>query len=422
MDELELFQRLGLAVAIGAMVGVERHWRERDAQKGARTAGLRTFTLIGLFGGVAALIERGLAGAAMPTGILLATSFAMLAGAVTLFQYRESMAEGSFSVTTVVAALLTFALGALAILGDMTIVSAGGVVLVVVLASREFLHAAMQKLRWAEIRSAVILLALTFVLLPVVPAQHIGPYGGISPARTLTLVIVLAAISFCGYIAVRMLGSTRGELTAGAVGGLVSSTAVTITNARRSKDEGGTVKALAAGAVGAGAISFIRTAVLVASLGRVLAPALVPAIAAGAAVMVAYAFMLARQGANEHVEQPHRNPFELASVIKMALLLVGVAFAAQAASALFGDTGLLAASALSGLADVDAATVTVTGMLRGISPHVGAQAIAIALLTNVFAKAGYAAAMGAPAYWRHLWAASIGAAAATGATLYFTNA
>ncbi|WP_380880026.1 membrane protein [Sphingomonas sp. DBB INV C78] len=420
MEDIELFHRLALAVAIGAVIGVERHWRDREAGQGQRTAGLRTFALIGLFGGVAGLIERDLAGTlAAPSGIVLASFFIVLTGAITAFQYRESIAEGSFSATTVVAAMLTFALGAQAVLGNMQIASAGAVVLLVILASREYLHGAMRKLRWAELRSAVILLALTFVLLPVVPADAIGPFGGISPARILKLVIVLASISFCGYVAVRMLGATRGALVAGAVGGIVSSTAVTITNAQRSKTEEGT-NALAAGAIGAGAISFLRTAILVSALAAVLVPILVPALVAGAVAMIAYAAVLAWRDTAENPEQTQKNPFELWSVIKMALLLVGVAFLAQAASQLFGNAGLIIVSALSGLADVDAATVTVTGMINRISPQVGAEAIAIALFSNVVAKAVYASIWGSAGYRLHLWLASIAAAVASGAGLFFT--
>ena len=152
MDEVELFRRMGLAVAIGAMIGVERHWREREAGKGKRTAGLRTFTLIGLFGGAAALIEIDLARGGQPTGAVFATFFAILALSITAFEYRQSVAEGSFSVTTVVAAMLTIALGALALAGSMTIASAGGVVLLAVLASRELLHGFMRTMKWTELR------------------------------------------------------------------------------------------------------------------------------------------------------------------------------------------------------------------------------------------------------------------------------
>jgi uncharacterized membrane protein (DUF4010 family) len=212
------------------------------------------------------------------------------------------------------------------------------------------------------------------------------------------------------------LGSARGEIVAGAVGGLVSSTAVTVTNARRSRDEE-PVRALAAGAIAAGSVSFLRTGLLVGTLAPALLPALLPAILAGAAVMAAYAGILARRSGREHAEQAPKNPFELDSVIKMALLLVAVGFLARAASQLFGDRGLLAVAALSGLADVDAATVTVTGMMGSLSLAVAAWAIAIALLSNVLAKAAYATAFGSNPFRAHLWLASLGAIAAAGALL-----
>ena len=419
MDDVELFQRMALAVAIGAMIGVERHWRDRAAAKGQRTAGLRTFTLFGMLGGTAALIEIDLAGASPPTGAVIGVFFAFLAIAIIAFEYREAVAQDSFSVTTVVAAMLTFALGALAIAGSMAVASAGGVVLLVILASREVLHQFMRRMKWVELRSAVILLALAFVLLPIVPSEPIGPFGGISLSRTIRLVVVLAAISYTGYIAVRLLGSTRGELVAGAVGGLVSSTAVTITNARRSKTETAT-RALAAGAIGAGAISFLRTGLLVAALARALIPYLLPALIAGAAVMIACAAILAWRSGKEHVEQTQKNPFELDAVVKMALLLVAIAFLAKAASQFFGNSGLLVVSALSGLADVDAATVAVTGMMDRITPQIGAIAIALALFSNVIAKAVYAAVLGSAPFRIQYGLASLVAIVATAVTLYFT--
>lgn len=417
MEYLALFERLGLAVAIGAMIGVERHWRERDVPEGQRTAGLRTFTLIGMLGGVAAFLERDLAAGALPTGLILATFFAVLIGAFTLFQYRETQASGTFGVTTVVAAMLTYGLGALAVLGDMELASAAGVVLLAILASREFLHQAMRALLWTELRSAIILLALAFVALPLLPSEAMGPFGGVSPSHTLMLVIILAGISFCGYVAVKLFGASRGELLAGAIGGLVSSTAVAITNARRSRQGGYSAEALAAGAIAAGAVSFLRTAVLVGTLGAALIPALVPALLAGAAVMGGYALLLFRKGGDGQGEPVQRNPFELLAVIKMALLLVVVAFLAQAASALFGSGGLFLVSALSGLVDIDAVTVTVAGLLGSLTIGVAAQAIGLAVLSNMVAKSAYAVVLGAGSLRMHFCLASLAGTAAAGLVL-----
>lgn len=416
MDEMDIFRRLALAIAIGALVGVERHWRERDEDEGARTAGIRTFTLIGMLGGVAGLLERLLGPAGAPPGLVLVGFLVTLTGVIALFQYREGVAENRFSATAVVAAMLTFALGALALVGDMTLASAGGVVLTVILASRDMLHRAIRRLRWAELRSALILLALAFVLRPIVPAEPIGPFGGVSPARILAMAIVLAAISFCGYIAVRLFGATRGELLAGSIGGLISSTATTITNARRSR-ESPAVGALAAGAVSAGGVSLVRTALLVSALLPALADRLLLPLAAGAAVMFAAALLLVRRGgASEQVAQRPEpgNPFDLLAVFKMALLLVAVAFAARVASEIWGAGGLYAAAALSGLADVDAVTVTVAGMLPTLDAGVAARALGLAVIANMLAKTAYAGLFGTRRFALTLAGASLLALMAAG--------
>lgn len=411
MEDIEIFQRMGLALAIGAAVGVERHWREKDEEEGSRTAGIRTFTLIGLLGGVAGLLEHFLARPGGIPGIVVVGFLVTLTAVFAVFQLREAIADENYSATSVVVAMLTFALASAAVLSSMTVASAGGVVLVAVLASREFLHASMRKLRWSELRSAVILLALSFVVLPIVPSEPVGPFGGVSPSKSLIMVIVLAAISFCGYIAVRLLGSARGEIVAGAIGGVISSTAATISNARRSASEDLT-RPLAAGAISAGAVSMVRTSFLVIVLARPLAAELLPVLFSAAAAMLVYSVLLARQSSAKHQEVLPKNPFDLDEVVKMAVVLVGVGFLARAASETFGDAGLFIASALSGLADVDAATIAVAGLLPALSVQTASLAIAIAVLSNTLAKAVYASIFGTMAFGAHVWKASILAIAA----------
>jgi uncharacterized membrane protein (DUF4010 family) len=144
--DIDIIERLALAIAIGAIVGVERHWRERDEMAGARTAGLRTFTLIGMTGGVAGLIAGSARLSDLAVAILIAGVFAVLSSVVATFQYREQVVEEDFSVTSVIAAMLTFLLGVVALVGDKSLASAGSVILVSVLASREFLHGFMRRL------------------------------------------------------------------------------------------------------------------------------------------------------------------------------------------------------------------------------------------------------------------------------------
>lgn len=405
MDLIDIFQRLGLAIAIGAAVGVERHWRERDEPEGARIAGIRTFTLIGMTGGLAGLLDAVLAPGSL-SGLIVASFLISVSVVLLRFGLMEARAEGSFSATTVIAGITTFGLGALAVTGEMAVASAAGAAMVTVLASREFLHGAIRRLTWVELRSAVILLAMSFVLLPLIPADPYGPFGGVSPRSILILVIMLASISYAGYVAVRLIGGGRGDLVAGAVGGLVSSTATTLAMARQS-ELAANAAGPSAGAMAAGSVSLIRTGLLLFALAPTLAERLLPGLlVAGGLMLVGAIALVARAGPSSEADLPG-NPFELLQVIKMALLITVIAFVARAASQILGDGGLYIVSGLTALADVDAMTVTVAGMLPGLPLDVATTAIGIAVTANMLAKVVYAAAAGSRGFALRLAAISL---------------
>jgi uncharacterized membrane protein (DUF4010 family) len=412
-DDLDLFYRFGVATAIGVIVGVERHWQERDEPEGSRTAGVRTFSLIGMLGGGAGLLERALADLGGPPGLVSVGLFVAFAVTFSWFKLREIEEDRRFSATSVVAALVTYVLSDLAVIGEMQLAAAGGVVMTAILASREMLHRFLKTLTWAELRSAIILLGMTFVVLPLVPDEPVGPFGGISPARIWTLAVLLAAISFVGYVAVKALGTSRGEVVAGAIGGLLSSTAVTLSNARKSAG-GREAQSLAAGAAAAGAVSYLRTAALTVGIAPPIALSASAPLIAGALAQIAAAVLLAKRSTAAEEEPTGANPFDLWSVIKLALLLVVVAFLARAASAAFGAGGLIVVSTLSGLADVDAVTVTVGGLLKqDLAVDIAFFALAAGVIANTLAKMAYAAVLGRSGYsiWFGL-ASALGIAAA----------
>ena len=155
MDTLELFQRLALALAIGFLVGIERGWREREGPSGSRVAGIRTFALSGLLGGIWGALYPVIGGPALGLGAL---GFAI---GFTVFQWRESVAENNLSATALIAGLVVFALGVYAMLGSMAVAGAAGVITFALLAEREALHEFLKKVTWPELRAALILLAMT---------------------------------------------------------------------------------------------------------------------------------------------------------------------------------------------------------------------------------------------------------------------
>ncbi|MGZ9723476.1 MgtC/SapB family protein [Rhizobium miluonense] len=397
MESIESFERLGLALAIGAVVGVERHWRERDEGAGKRTAGIRTFMIVGMLGGLSGLIEQTQSAQPALYGLVVVAMFAIFSAIFALYQFRESIVEGDYSVTTVVAAMATFALGSLAVLGNARLAAAGGVSLVAILASREILHRFVRALSWNELRSAIVFLAMAVIVLPILPTAPLGPFGGISPSGTWQLVVLLAGISFLGYVAVKAFGQVRGELVAGAVNGLVSSTAIAVTNARLSLT-GQSAALLVAGATAANAVSYLKVLFYIAILAPPIAVRLGPSLVAAALVMAGFSLLFARKDTAGHTEHRTRNPFELLSVLKTALLLVAVGFFARAAAAWFGQSGLLVVSTLSGLADIDAITVTIAGILDSIGAEFTATALGAAIIANTVAKTAYALVLGGRAY------------------------
>ncbi len=264
MDENQIFIRIGLALAIGFLIGVERGWRERDEAEGERAAGLRTFALIGLFGGIWGLLARELGPA--PFGL----AFLAIAGALTLFRWRETQAEGIRGMTTLVAGFLTFSLGAYAVLGDMAVAAAAAVATTALLSAKEWLHSWLRVLTWQELRAALILLAMTFVALPVLPDRGFGPYGALNPYEIWLMTVVIAGVSFIGYVAVKVAGERYGSLIAGLAGGLVSSTATTLDLARRTRAEPSTWRLRLSGAFAASTVMFVRVGVVVALFGPIL--------------------------------------------------------------------------------------------------------------------------------------------------------
>ena len=280
MDIEDLLSRLAVAFGIGLLIGLERGWRERTAR--SRAAAPRAFGPSRFPGCSAALSARWRRPWAVPPApgavSCLASASLAYAAVITIFCREENRAEKTFSATTAIAGIVTFALGAYALVGDMRVAAAAAVATAGVLAMRENLHGWVGQITWPELRSGLVLLAMTFIALPIVPDDSIGPFGGVNPREVWLIAIVLAAVSFLGYAAVKYFGASHGVLLAAAAGGLVSSTAVTAANARRAAAGEGSPDLLAAGVAVATAISFLRVVVLVAvlkpSLLTLLAPAL----------------------------------------------------------------------------------------------------------------------------------------------------
>ncbi|MFH1553500.1 MAG: MgtC/SapB family protein, partial [Pseudomonadota bacterium] len=356
MDVLIL--QLGLSLAIGLLVGLERGWHERDTPDGGRAAGIRTYGISGLLGGVAAALS-----ASLDAPSILIAGFLAFTAVFAWYKARESLHEEDYSVTGIIAALGVFALGALAVVGDQRAAAAGGAALAAVLASRELLHGLLRRISWIELRSALVLAVMTAIILPLLPDRAIDPWGGFNPRQVWLFTVLTAAISFLGYIAVRALGTTRGVLVSGLAGAVISSTAVTLSLARTAKT-GGDSRPLVGAAILAAGVSVIRVTAIIA----IVAPSVLGV--AGLAILAAIAsfaicgisLLLSRHTISGEGPQPPGNPFEVGPLILFAGLFAVVS-TLSAALSVGSSGGMVATSAISGLFDVDVAVLSALRLL-----------------------------------------------------------
>lgn len=272
------------ALAVGLVIGLERGWREREAADGRRVAGLRTFALLGLLGGVSMLVGPAL----LAAGSL---GFALLCAV----SYQEGVrATGSLSATSAIAQLLTFGLGAFAATGAPVQAVAAAVLVAVLLDLRSTLHRWLRLIEHRELKAALQMLVLSAVVLPLLPNAGYGPHASLNPYRLWWAVVLVAGLSLSGHVAMRMSGVRRGTLWMGLIGGLASSTAATLALARRLRQHPALLQATMAGVLGACATMFLRIAVIVLVLAPALAPRLLPPLLASATTL--FVFALLRRG------------------------------------------------------------------------------------------------------------------------------
>lgn len=401
---LPTLERLLAALAVGFLIGLERE-RAEVRKRRALFAGIRTFPLIALAGAVPVLV-RDVAGPA-----LLVVSFAGVA-TIAAVSYVRTSAAGDAGATTEVAALTTFLLGALAGTGQVAAAGAAGVVVAILLNAKPRLERFSRALTAEEMIATLELAVITVIVLPVLPDRGFGPWQVLNPRDIWLVVVLVSAFSFAGFIAVRLLGPQRGLVVPGALGGLVSSTAVTLAMAARSRAGDTRARPAAAAAVIASTVMCLRVAVLAGAVNVRLLPALVPVVGAMALAGAAAAWRLGRPPGGAATSRPVLgNPFSLRAALTFGAGYALVLLSVRAAEVTFGSGGMYAAAALSGAVDVDAPTVAFARLAGAPAPAVGA--ITIALVANTLVKLGLAVGFGAGRF-RHEVARALAVMAGAG--------
>jgi uncharacterized membrane protein (DUF4010 family) len=358
---------------------------------------------------------------------VVASAFLVLGALLAVAHYRDANRERDQSITTLVALLACFALATIAGTGNIAAASGAAVVVALLLGIKPELHGLLRRIRREELLATIRLLLISVVVLPVLPDRGFGPYDALNPYRLWWMVVLVAALSYVGYVAVRIAGMQRGILLMALFGGLSSSTAVAISLARMGRQKSIAPAILTAGAVTASAVMFPRTLVIVAALAPSLAQMLAPVLVPAAVVALGGAWLLARRCRSDAAVAlgtenfASRNPLDLRTALQFGGLLTIVAFLARAAADVLGKGGLLAIAAASAFADVDAITLSVAdGTAAGVfGGPLAVAAILTAVAVNTAFKVTLVAAIAG-------WRAGLGmgvplaaalAAGATGAAL-----
>lgn len=404
---------LGILIATlgGAAVGLERQWSGHAEGPAARFCGIRTFTMLGAIGGLSGVLWTS--GVTVPAAILFAGAVAVIAAAYVAGSRQD------IDATTEVVALVVLAAGVLAGVGSIRLASGIIAIAALLLIEKSRLHRAVKRIDDVSLRSGVRFAVMALVILPVLPEGPYGPFGGVRPRMLWAIVLFFSGLSFAGYIARRIVGPGHGYLATGVLGGLVSSTNVTFTFARMSRESPTLARALAIGTIGANAMLYPRvlvvTTILNAAVVAPLAVYLVPP-AIVAALIAALGARRASSAAAPDVEQS--NPLQLGAALQMALLFQVVLMAVHVVRGRWGASGIFTSAAVLGLSDVDALTLSMTrDVAQTISVDVAAKAIAIGVLTNTAVKFALAAVLGSGTF-RIMACGALGLmAAALGATL-----
>ncbi|HEV2495531.1 MAG TPA: MgtC/SapB family protein [Terriglobia bacterium] len=386
--QLHIAEDIAMALLVGLLIGIEREHSQTEAEP--HFAGIRTFTVITLLGVVAGLCARAGYPAVLAVALLGVVALAVAA-------YISKAQSAHKGVTTEFVAIIAFLLGALMAFDYLIPAATVGIITTLILTLKAPLHLLADRIQKEEIYAILKFAIVTVIVLPLLPDRGMGPLQVLNPRTVWWFVVLVSAISMVGYVLIRFMGVRRGIALTGFLGGLASSTVSTVSLAHEAKREAAAARYFGLGILIASTTMFFRILVLVFVIDPTLGWRLVLAVAIPGLVGVAIAVVLWRKKEEQTATQPPvENPMDLERAIKFALFLAFIMVVSRLAYQRFGSAGIYLASALDGLADVDAITVSVTRLAhdRVMAAHTANASILLAAAMNTLVKGIIAAWIG----------------------------
>ena len=384
--EYDVVKSLIIAILLGFAIGMQRSMTY--IYKGEQTfAGSRTFALIALAGYLSGWLQHYISGF-IPVSMVV---FGFLVGVSYFMKVQTSKKWG---MTTQVAAIVTFILGLMIRFGLENYAVFIGVLMIILLEIKPRLRKIESHISATDTDAVVLLLAMSFVVLPVLPDKMIGPYNLFNPYKTWLMAVIIAGISFVGYVAIKVLGQKHGVFLTGAAGGLISSTAVSISLSEMFQKRFDLLNNYAGGIAIACTFMYLRVLfeafVIHPQLALRLAPAYLGAAVSG--LLFSYYLYAHAKSAKISIESSAitKNPLQLSEAIKFGILF-GIIYGAIAfVQTRYGDIGVYIVSLFSGITDVDAITLSLSQLSvdNKLAQTAAMNGIVIASVTNSIVKLG----------------------------------
>jgi len=388
MTAPEAFQALGISLGLGLLVGLQRE------RAGSRVAGFRTFTLITLLGTLTGIMAEPLGPWMVAAGLASVAAILVVANVIRL--HDEDASPG---MTTEVAALVMYCVGAYVALGNRSVAIAMGGAVAVMLYAKPILHGLVRRMGEGEMRGLIQFALVALVILPILPDEPYGPFKVLNPRQIWWMVVLVSGISLSGYVAFRLLGERKAAVAAGLLGGVISSTATTVSYSRRAAHVEGQAATAALVILLASTVVYARVLLEIWIVARPTLPSVFGPIAVmmGTALVLSVFVWLRARGQRAEVD-PADNPTELRGAITFGVLFALVLLAVAAAKEHFGDRGIYAVAAISGLTDMDAITLSTSRMAAegSLAASTAWRAIVVAAIANLVFKGGLVAAIGGP--------------------------
>jgi len=389
---------LGIALGLGLLVGMQREYKQH------RVAGIRTFALATLLGSITGLIAEH-----FDAGIIVAIGglcLALLLVTVNFIKQKDKEIQ-DLGQTTEVAFLLMYALGVYLSFGNLNLGVALGGMIALLLHYKSRMGQFVDNLDPKDIRAIMQFVAITLVILPILPNQTYGPYDVLNPREVWLMVVLIVSLSMIGYIIYKVLDKDSGTIANGLLGGLISSTATTVTFSRRTNEMPKAARLAAFIIMTASAVSIVRVLVEVSVVSPQSIKTIAPPLIAEFVFMVLVCtglYFYNRNKETQELPEPN-NPAQLKSALVFGFLYAFILLAVAAAKDYFGESGLYIVSFISGLTDVDAITLSLSQSLNqgNLDSQLAWKLMLVAALSNLIFKGGMASVLGTKSLSKYVW-------------------